>query len=257
QRVPRGVLVLRGRRRAQPAKLRRRRSSARPRPSGPFPSRPVLQRRAGLMGSLSSSFSSVGVDIMPVIQFLGTIHPRVFNVSISGVPEVRWKAEELDLEMVFRIQIENSDVRVECEVNHCETPDVVAIWMRAFDLARAAVDLVCFATGIGATVTLDTLVGADGVRTTLLSRDEGLARLCTAFALGGPPGGDFSSVLNFVLAEPPLFMALNDLVTAITLPHQSLVTCARAIERLRNLVAPGLPTRDGWESLRHNLRISE
>jgi hypothetical protein len=52
-------------------------------------------------------------------------------------------------------------------------------------------------------------------------------------------------------------MALNDLVTANTLPHYSPVTCARTIEGLRHLIAPGLQPKDGWSSLRQNLNIDE
>jgi len=73
--------------------------------------------------------------------------------------------------------------------------------------------------------------------------------------MGAPPNPDFDKVLNTVLTEPSVFMALNDLITAISLPHHSSVTCARAIERLRHLVAPGTPRKDSWESLRQNLNI--
>jgi hypothetical protein len=197
---------------------------------------------------------------MPTVQFLGKIHPHDFNVSITGIPPVKWSAEELGLEMVFKLQIEkieNSDVHVECEVNRCDTSeDLAAIWMRALDLVRGAVDLVCFATGTGATVTLDTFINAEGARSTLLSKNERLSGICTAFRLG-EKCGDLYKFLNIVLTEPGLFMALNDLVTANTLPHYSPVTCARTIEGLRHLIAPGLQPKDGWSSLRQNLNIDE
>ncbi len=194
---------------------------------------------------------------MFTVKFLGKIHPEIVQVSIIDPPTVNWTASDLGLEMAFKFQIERSDVRVDCEVNRFDAADIVPIWMRASDLVRGAVDLACFATGIGATVTLNTMINPEGVRSTILPQDKGLAALCTAFRLGEPPNVDFSTVLNIVLKEPPLFMALNDLIAAITLPHHSPVACARAIERMRHIIAPGLPPKESWESLRNNLRIDK
>jgi len=196
---------------------------------------------------------------MPTLQFTGRIHPDVGQISVTNVPTVNWTDEEIGLEMAFSFQIEKSAVRVECRVNRFTPDDIVPIWMRAFDLVRAAVDLTCFSTGIGATVILDILIDPSGARSTLLADSRKLlSGICTAFSLGGAPGGDFSTVLNIVLKEPALFMAMNDLVTAITLPHHSPVTCARAVERLRNIITLGVSGKGkGWESLRHNLQIDK
>ena len=171
------------------------------------------------------------------------------------LPTVNWADADLSLNMAFKPKIEGSDVSVECEVDRFDPTDLVPIWMRAFDIVRAAVDLACFAAGIGATVTLDRMVDPKAEHRTLLSQEPGLANLCSAFSIGEPPNADLSTVLNIVLREPPLFMALNDLITAITLPHHSTVSCARAIERLRHLIAAGLQPKHSWESLRQNLRI--
>jgi hypothetical protein len=194
---------------------------------------------------------------MPTVIFLGKVHPDILQVSISDPPTVNWTAGDLGLEMAFKIKIERSDIRVECEVNRFDAADMLPIWMRAFDLVRGAVDLVCFATGIGATVTLDRLINPEGVHSAILPQDKSLAALCTAFRPGGPPNQDFNTVLHIVFKEPSLFMALNDLIVAITLPHHSPVACARAIERLRHIIAPGVPPKDSWESLRNNLRVEK
>ncbi len=194
---------------------------------------------------------------MPIVKFLGKIHPEVVQISIIDPPTVNWSAKDLGLEMAFKFRIEGSDVFVECDVNRLDAADFVPIWMRAFDLVRGVVDLACFSTGIGATVTLNTMINPQGVRSIVLPQDTGLAALCTAFRLGKPPNADFTAILNIVLKEPPLFMAINDLITAITLPHHSAVVCARAIERLRHIIAPGLVPKDSWESLRNNLHIDK
>jgi hypothetical protein len=194
---------------------------------------------------------------MPTVQFLGKVLPQAVEFTLGQVPAVVWEAKELDLKMVFNFQVEKSNVRVTCDVNRYDDSLFVHVFMRALDLVRGAVDLVCFASGVGATVTLDTFINANGTSSLLLPQDKRLPAICTAFSLGARPDRDFGVVLNFVFSEPGLFMALNDLVTAITLPHQSPVVCARAIERLRHLIAPNLSTKDGWNSLRQSLQISE
>jgi hypothetical protein len=141
--------------------------------------------------------------LMATLKFLGKIHPEVVQVSIIDPPTVSWTASDLGLDMAFKFQIIGSDVHVDCEVNRFDTADIVPIWMRAFDLVRGVIDLACFATGIGATVTLNTMISPEGVRSTILPQDKALAALCTAFRLGAPPNEDFSTVKNIVLKEPP------------------------------------------------------
>jgi hypothetical protein len=194
---------------------------------------------------------------MPVVTFIGKIHPPVLHISIQGMPTVTWEASDIGLTMTFSFRIHESDVRVECDVNRYKPDDFIPVYMRAFDLVRGAVDLACFSTGIGATVTLDAFIGPDGVQLAILSRDERLASICTAFTLGPPPNPDFAAALNIVLGNPSLFMAMNDLITAITLPHHSSVTCARTLERLRHIIAPGQDPKPGWEALQNNLNLEK
>ena len=192
---------------------------------------------------------------MPTVQFLGKILPSVVDITFTDVPTVNWESKDIDLKMSFKIEVNKSSVRVVCEVSRYETSVLPHLFMRAFDLARAAVDLACFSSGIGATVFLETLVDPYGNRSTLLAQDQRLVNACTAFRAGPPPNPDMTTILNAVLTEPPLFMALNDLIAAIALPHHSSVTCARAVERLRNIIAPSASRKDSWESLRRNLNI--
>jgi hypothetical protein len=123
------------------------------------------------------------------------------------------------------------------------------------DLVRGAVNLVCFESGVGATVILDTVINPDGTKSTILARDPNLTGICTAFRLNQPERSDYMKIVPFVLQEPNLFMALDDLITAITLPHHSSITCVRAIERIRHLISPGAETKDSWEALRATLNV--
>lgn len=194
---------------------------------------------------------------MPTVQFLGKILPAVVDITFTDVPPVDWENRDIDLKMSFRIEVNKSSVRVVCDASRYGADVFLDLFIRALDLARATVDLACFSSGIGATVFLDTLIDPDGKQSTLLAQDPSLVSLCTAFRSGPPPNPDMAMILQAVLTEPPLFMALNDLITAISLPHHSVVNCARAIERLRHIVAPSTSKTDSWESLRANLHVTK
>lgn len=190
---------------------------------------------------------------MPTVHFLGRVLPEVIQVSI-GDKSVKWEAPELGLTMEFTNHIENSRIDVECKVNRYTPEDLVPVYMRALDLCRASVDLVAFTMGCGFTVHIETFVDPSGARSSILPKDDSLPPLCTAFTLAN----GFDEVHSMVLQDWRLFMALNDLVIAITLPHVSPVNCARAMERLKYLIAsPTSKDKQGWQQMRHALQISE
>jgi hypothetical protein len=191
---------------------------------------------------------------MPTVELTGKVLPSVMNIAVNDIPPVNWTAAEIGLTMCFALRIENSTVSVKCKLNRFNDADIHPIYIRALDLARGAVDLVAFAAGVGLTVTLDTFINPDGGSTPILLKDDRLSTLCTAFRINAPDGA-FVHVLTLVLKEPSLFMALNDLITAITLPHHAPTNCARAIERLRNLIAPNRSRKNGWSDLRQSLQI--
>jgi hypothetical protein len=155
--------------------------------------------------------------------------------------------------MEFTNHVVNSKIDIECRLNRFAPGDLVHVWMRAFDLARASIDLVAFATGCGLTVVLDTWVDPNGLKSRINPGDPpNLAPLCTAFTLTK----DFDEVHQLVLSDPGFFMALNDLVNAIIYPHVSSVNCARCIEGLRHLIAaPGSTDKQAWEQMRQVLHI--
>ena len=192
---------------------------------------------------------------MPTVHFHGRVLPEVVNVSLDNSPPVTWQKPELGLVMEFTTRITRSKIDVECKLNRWQhDDDFLPVYIRALDLCRASVDLIAFSMGYGLTVYLDTFINPDGAQSSLLSKDDGLAPLCTAFS----PKVGFHEVHNMVLQEPALFMALNDLISAITLPHQSPVNCARAMDRIKHLIAPGAANdKDAWRQMRNALRVDE
>jgi len=192
---------------------------------------------------------------MPTVRFTGRVLPTALSVSIANRPTFHWKADELGLDMSFQVHIQDGSILIDCEVNTFEGAYLVPLFMRAYDLARAAVDLAAFSSGNGLTAVLDTFTDPTGAMTQLTAQQPSLAALATAVKIGTR---DFDKVLQFVLAEPALFMALRDLVEAITSPHRAKVNCARAIRALTRFFDSPLGSREAmWLALRDKLQINK
>jgi hypothetical protein len=194
---------------------------------------------------------------MQKVHFIGRVLPTAIKVSIEA-PEAKWKWEESGLELTFRVKVGNSFVNVECELEKYQPEYIGELYRRAFDLARASVNLVGFAHGFGLSVILEMFIAPDGSPSELAAIDPSLPPLCTAYSLEPARLADFNTVFNTVLTTPDLFMALEDLIHSITLPHVSPVNCARAMDRLKHLIAsPGSLDKDAWRQMRDTLQIDE
>ena len=199
---------------------------------------------------------------MPTIHFGGRILPTVIQISIKDHPTINWTDSELDLDMAFKISIENGEVRVACELSEFDQSEHLArIYMRAFDLVRATVDLTSFSTGYGLSVLIDSFTDTSGVTTPFVPYDPTKAALCTAFTMTPATtidANEFHKVLIIVLTDWRIFRALRELIEAITLPHESSVNCARGIEALRHIIAAPNSTRiQSWTDMRNALNLSE
>lgn len=191
---------------------------------------------------------------MPTIQFVGRVLPRGLECSLSGIPEIEWYDSERDTRATFSITVKSSRVTASCRFQEGEEPPFIAAYMRALDLAKAAVDTAAFMTGSGLTVVLEDWINAQGVRSEIQFVEPQLAALATVFQR--PNGLD--EVLRVVLADHPTFHALNDLILAITVPHHSPVNCARVVESIRHMIAgQGTEAKTAWPQMRQALNVDE
>jgi hypothetical protein len=124
--------------------------------------------------------------------------------------------------------------------------------MRAYDIAKAMIDLVSFSTGHGLLFVLETLTENEDCITSVVPQQPELGALATSVA----GHAQFNQVLQIVLSDPPLILALRDLIDAITLWHRAPTSCARAIEALRHSVARGEMDRERqWKIFNEALRL--
>src|SRR5271166_2450430 len=182
---------------------------------------------------------------MCIVQFRGVVLPKAINISCAEIPEVKWHCLDIGLYVGIKIQIQKNIVFIFCDVDTWDkNKDPMPLYMRALDLVRTVVDLVSFSLGIGLTVILDTLVEPNGVSSQLVAQQPDLAPLSTAVKNATPPSkavdNNFDKVLRLALSNVSVFRALRDLIEGITQTHVAPVTCGRAMEGIRHVIAPGL-----------------
>jgi len=190
---------------------------------------------------------------MPRLRLIGRVLPSARILTISNYPRLTFPATEIGLDLTFNVQIQDNIITVDCDANKWSKADhLMPIYMRAVDIVRAAVDLVCFATGDGLTVILETLIEPDGTQTHIVPQQPELAALGTA--LTTRPDG-YSRLLPLVLRNITLIHALRDLIDAVTQVHISPRACGRVLDGLRQIMAPDDPPNRGWDKVRRSLQI--
>lgn len=165
-----------------------------------------------------------------------------------NLPNIHWEDPDIGLVIEATVKIEGANVEVVCNANH---DDWDGVFTRAFDMVRAAADSYAFVNGYGFIVWLETVTKPDGIRYNIVPRRPDLASLVTAF-----DNSQSAEMLATVYSDPLIFMALNDLIASITLPHHAPVNCGRAMESIREVMSPVKGDKiQGWQTMRDNLRI--
>jgi hypothetical protein len=86
---------------------------------------------------------------MPIVHFLGKIVPsNHYSATMWGLPEIQYRSPDIDFQCAATISIEGSNIDVKCVVNRYELDLRIQMHKLAYDLARAAVNLLCFSTGL-------------------------------------------------------------------------------------------------------------
>jgi len=197
---------------------------------------------------------------MPRVRFSGRVFPFVYDVTIKEHPKVTWFDDETDTTIKFEVSIKNGEIEIDCDLDRYDEEKYIAsLYMRAYDVVRTSLDLVAFNTGYGLTVLIENYTGPFGETRPFVVQDLQLAALCSAFSsfpAKSRETNNFESILKICLSDWKIGHSLREMIEAITLPHVSTVNCARAIEGLRTLIAPG-PRRQAWPTFRNALQLSE
>ena len=196
---------------------------------------------------------------MDTIHFLGYVFPSSIKINLKDMPSIEWNEPAKNIQESYQIAVIDSKVDITCSTNRYDESKLFDQYMRAYDLVRAAIDIFAFANGYGLTVILDSEIKPDGTPSSLFFEDPSLPPLVTAFNLdpANMDSSSYNSMFRMIVGEPPVFMALNDLIVAITMPHHAPVNCGRAMDGIRYLIAPGVDRKQGWLQMRQSLNVDQ
>ncbi len=188
---------------------------------------------------------------MAIFSFTGQVLPRIVNLDIQPISEAKWDIPEVNSVVTFKTSIKNSVVSVIVDTPVFRDSDMPIYYIRAMDLARAMADTCGFTMGTAFTVFIDKMKYPNGVESSLLFEDKSLRALCTSYALD-----NIVPALNVINSDPAIFMALNDLMMSITLPHHAAFNLARAVEGIRHIIAgPGTDSQKAWPIMQNALNV--
>jgi hypothetical protein len=165
----------------------------------------------------------------------------------------------------FSYKIKNNDIELICTLNNWNKDYVTEIYKCGHDIIRSVTSLVTFSNGNPLYVHFNRFVDPNGQESPLAVMNPDLAELCTVFTLNNELGGQnlpFDNIMQIVLTDPALFLALSDLSLAIS-NHDHIATgCARAVEGIRLMIwgSDTTTTREAkasWTKLQVALRASE
>jgi len=187
---------------------------------------------------------------MPTFRIRGEVYPTGIKVNVPRF-DLLWTEGTGQVPIQFLIQIDNSQIDIECVAQiYDPLGDHSTYTTRALELTRAIVDPIAFSQGVGFSVMLNEIVTPAGVVKKIVPKNEKLMALCSAFR-------DFDVAQRLIISEP-LYLAMNDLIVAITLPGQIPLNCGRAIESLRRIMVPVDPDRKlGWPTIRSALNLTQ
>jgi hypothetical protein len=100
---------------------------------------------------------------MPIIKFSGRVFPEAANISVDP-PEIAWRHDDSQV-VRYRVLIIESVITVECvSDNRVSEANLSEYHRRAFDLARAAVNVVALREGEALSIIFDAWIDEEESR---------------------------------------------------------------------------------------------
>ncbi|MEP4704986.1 MAG: hypothetical protein ABJZ62_09080 [Hyphomicrobiales bacterium] len=187
---------------------------------------------------------------MKSVTIEGRVLPERRSVTIAGLKTISY-SDPQGFNAEFDIEISDSKIRIECSIPEKSNWHLQMCIVRAFEFATAAVDLYAFSKGWALDVILDDYVVA-GQKQGIAVSETSVASLCTVIS----NEDDFLEIWEYLISNLNLKLAFRDLISSLSTLNYSAVAACRALECIRNSIAPdGTKDSDRWEFLRKKLQI--
>ncbi len=195
---------------------------------------------------------------MPKVSFIGRIIPP--SIGTSAHAPVRYRSAILGLEILIRTRVAGSHVVVEIDSDqYDERIHFEEFFIVATHMARTTVNLLAFASAMGMSVALYSVITPDGRWRKLHFVESALANITTAVSTvsGYLPFPETMKVAEIIFNDQAVFMTLNDLIQAITVYGTAPVNCGRVVDSIGRMIKPvGPKDRIEWAAMHEALNVT-
>jgi hypothetical protein len=188
---------------------------------------------------------------MKTFTILGRVLPDNYPLPRDLKRTFEWDVPEQGSLARMTVIVEAGHVTVRCQVEDFSKDAFDGAYVRALDATKAMVDVFGFMQGVAYGIVLDKCIEPNGTVRQLVVAHHELAERCRSLS-----NEDVEEVIDLVLAEPPLFQALSDLMASIAQSHYSPISCGRVVESIARIIAG--PDKTGtvmWPPMREALRL--
>lgn len=198
---------------------------------------------------------------MGTFTFTGKVLPFFKQFTMIGSVSIHFEEQiepKVTLIMDASVSINKGIVEVICDSNLFGNDNYDGhVDLKANYLAKAIVNTYGFAQGLGLSVVLEQVKKPDGITYNIHANRPHLQTLVSVLQSSPHGGVDVRTVMEIILQNPTIFVALNDLISAISFTPNAPLYCGRAVDAIRQSMAPTKDRKQGWKILREALNLSQ
>jgi hypothetical protein len=183
---------------------------------------------------------------MPNYQMHGQVLPSNSNLTLPPF-NGGWNLDQHDLKISFTVKITNAKIVADVDINRLGEVENRHAHTAVHQIVEAALSTITYERGALLSFAMETAILPDGTVKPIVMFLRELQQLCTAY----PPG---QLPLNYI-SSGRMRWVLRDLANALQ-PDMTTINCARAMEGIRNEIAPPeLKEKPAWALMREKLQI--
>jgi|GEM_PF-3685006 len=188
---------------------------------------------------------------MVEFSVFGFVVPRHVDFTLHYPRTIHWEGP--DLTVAYNVKITASAVEVVCRTD-AFSPQILNLALIALRIHLGGLlGLYSFGTGNPYSVILDRVQPPGAAEPLHIDIDNPrLSALCTAF----DPNGSIVDLIDFVMADHHLMGIFIDLTMALNTAQYQPIACGRALDGVRNYLAPNAEPIVGWRVVQRALNAS-
>lgn len=153
--------------------------------------------------------------------------------------------------ITLRVGIKESEIDVRCQALDLTNSDFMECYVLSTDMVQTVVNVAAFYEGLGITVIYEKYFSTDG-------QEQGFTLGCPALSTilhGYDLWHRIDEVLQIVISDGALRIAINDMIQSLYLPDNIPINCYRAVETVRHSLSDCKEASETWKRMRDTLNL--